>query len=94
MTPRKKAAKAAAAEEEVRYADLVEELERILEDLENDEIDVDQLAERVKRGSELIRICRERLVTSRARIEEVVADLESFDADREDPGDAADENDA
>lgn len=92
MTPRKKAAAAAGANEDVRYADLVEELERILEDLENDEIDVDELAARVKRGSELIRLCRERLVTSRAQIEEVVADLESFD--REAPGDDDDESDA
>lgn len=93
MTPRKKATKTAAPEDEARYADLVEELERILEDLENDEIDVDELAERVKRGSELIRICRERLVASRAQIEDVVADLESFDTD-EDAGDATDPDDA
>ena len=80
MTPRKKAGSAAEpAENEARYADLVEELERILEDLENDAIDVDELAARVQRGSELIRICRERLLKSRAQIEQVVADLEALD---------------
>lgn len=88
MTPRKKATAARKGEEEARYADLVEELERILEDLENDEIDVDELAARVKRGSELIRICRERLVASRAQIEEVVADLEALDGE-----DAVDDSD-
>lgn len=90
MTPRKKTSSKAKPEEDVRYAALVEELERILEDLENDEIDVDELAARVERGSELIRLCRERLVKSRARIEEVVADLESID--REDSVDDADED--
>ena len=96
MTPRKKPeAPAADAHEDVRYADLVEELERILEDLENDAIDVDELAARVQRGSELIRICRDRLVKSRVRIEQVVADLEALDSSGEDvPGDPDDEDDA
>ena len=65
--------------EEIRYAQAMEELERILEDLENDAIDVDELGARVKRASELIRLCRERLVRSKGEIEQVVADLEAFE---------------
>lgn len=95
MTPRKTPASggaAGSAEEPVRYADLMEELERILEDLENDAIDVDELAARVKRASELIRICRERLAHSKAEIEQVVAELQTLDTGSEDDTGESDED--
>jgi exodeoxyribonuclease VII small subunit len=95
LTPRKTPASGGAAEsakEPVRYADLMEELERILEDLENDAIDVDELAARVKRASELIRICRERLAYSKAEIEQVVAELQTLDTGSEDDTGESDED--
>lgn len=64
---------------EVRYADALAELERILDDLEGDSIDVDELAAHVKRASELIQLCRQRLTKSKAEIEQVVADLEAHE---------------
>lgn len=57
------------------------ELERILEDLENDAIDVDELGARVRRASELIRLCRQRLLHSREEIEQVVAELDALEAE-------------
>jgi exodeoxyribonuclease VII small subunit len=78
------AKKAAASKpQEARYADAMAELEQILEDLEGDSIDVDELSSRVKRASELIKLCRERLTRSRAEIEQVVADLEAFEQEAE-----------
>ena len=77
------AKKAAAAEQPFRYAAAVEELEGILEALEGDAVDVDLLAAQVKRASELIRLCRERLQSTQLEIEQVVAELES-DAGAED----------
>jgi exodeoxyribonuclease VII small subunit len=58
------------------YADAAGELETILRELEGDDIDVDVLAERVRRASELIRICRQRITHARTEVERVVADLE------------------
>ena len=53
----------------------------------------DELGARVKRGSELIRLCRERLLKSRTEIEQVVADLETLDPAGEDSTrDASDED--
>jgi len=77
-------AKKAAKEPEFRYGEAVEELERILEDLEGDAVDVDILASKVQRASELIRLCRERLNSTQLEIEKVVADLESSDASSDD----------
>ncbi len=61
------------------YAAAVTELEAILTELEDDQIDVDHLAERVRRAAELIRFCRERIGATRVEVERIVADLEQLD---------------
>lgn len=58
------------------YAGAVEELEAILEELEDDNLDVDQLAERVGRAAILIRLCRERISHTRLEVERIVSDLD------------------
>jgi exodeoxyribonuclease VII small subunit len=70
------------AEGEPGYADALAELEEILDELEADVVDVDRLAERVRRASTLIRLCRGRIAAARLQVESVVADLEQL----EDPG--------
>lgn len=58
------------------YAAAVDELEGILAELEDDRLDVDQLAERVARAAELIRLCRDRIRATRLEVEQIVADLD------------------
>ena len=58
------------------YAAALEELERILGELESDTVDVDRLAQRVERAALLIRHCRDRLGHTRMEVERIVADLE------------------
>jgi exodeoxyribonuclease VII small subunit len=58
------------------YAAAVDELEGILAELEGDRLDVDQLAERVSRAAELMRLCRERIRATRLEVEQIVADLD------------------
>ncbi|CAN5659432.1 hypothetical protein BH10ACT2_BH10ACT2_03340 [soil metagenome] len=57
------------------YAEALAELEAILAELERADVDVDVLAERVKRAVELIGFCRARIGNARLQIEQVVADL-------------------
>ncbi len=57
------------------YAEALAELETILAELERSDVDVDVLAERVKRAVELIGFCRARIGNARLQIEQVVADL-------------------
>ena len=59
------------------YGQAVAELEAILAELESESVDVDRLAERVKRASALIRHCRSRVGSARVEIERIVADLDS-----------------
>ena len=65
-----------AAGEGPTYAAAVDELEGILAELEDDRLDVDQLAERVARAAELIRLCRDRITATRLEVERIVADLD------------------
>jgi exodeoxyribonuclease VII small subunit len=67
----------------IGYADAMRELTEILDELERDDLDVDVLAERVKRASELITLCRTRIARAQADVDAIVTDLESFNADTE-----------
>jgi len=64
--------------DEIGYADAMQELDDILEELERDDLDVDVLAVRVQRASELIRLCRGRIARAQADVDRVVTDLESL----------------
>lgn len=61
---------------EIGYADALTELEEILGGLEEEDVDVDTLAEQVQRAAELIELCRERIGAAKLRIEEVVANAD------------------
>jgi exodeoxyribonuclease VII small subunit len=62
--------------EPVGYAQAVAELDRILAELEDPAIDVDRLADRVRRAAELIELCRTRIAKARMDVEQVVAALD------------------
>ncbi|MCE2764678.1 MAG: exodeoxyribonuclease VII small subunit [Ilumatobacteraceae bacterium] len=66
----------AKKDEEIGYAEALAELEKILAELERADVDVDVLAARVQRASELIRLCRDRIGNARTRIEDVVGGLD------------------
>lgn len=75
------------------YAAALDELEAILAELEDDDIDVDALAGRVERASDLLRFCRERIDEAEMTVERIVTDLaddtpDGGDGDGEGPGDA------
>jgi exodeoxyribonuclease VII small subunit len=65
------------------YADAVTELEEILSELEADDVDVDRLAEQVRRAADLIELCRGRLENAQVEVTRIVADLDALDSDDE-----------
>jgi exodeoxyribonuclease VII small subunit len=65
------------------YAEAMAELEEILDELEGDALDVDVLAERVRRASELIAVCRTRIARAQADVDAIVADLADDEDDDE-----------
>ncbi len=62
--------------QEVGYAEALAELESILEEIEDDAVDVDVLAARVKRAAELLRACRSRITAARLEVTQIVAELD------------------
>ena len=66
------------------YAKAIKELNKILGDLESDDVDVDVLAEKVARASELIEFCRQRISGAKMQIEEVVQRVGTVDVIEED----------
>lgn len=65
------------SDDEIGYAEALEELENILTELERPDVDVDVLASKVQRASELIRICRERIGNARMQVDKAVGGLDA-----------------
>lgn len=58
------------------YKEAINEIEEILLQIENDEPDVDQLSEKVKRLSSLVSWCREKLHNTEEEIEKILKEIE------------------
>lgn len=65
------------------YGELASELDEILAGIEEGEVDIDDLSQKVERATELIKGCREKLNATQIRVQKVVATLEE-DEDEED----------
>jgi exodeoxyribonuclease VII small subunit len=57
------------------YKDAVAEIEEILEKLENEELDVDDLAIKVKRVSQLLKFCKEKLTGTEKEIQNIIDEM-------------------
>ena len=62
---------------EIKYKEAVNEIEDILQKIENDELDVDELSEKVKRVSNLLKICKDKLHQTEEEVENIIKDMES-----------------
>jgi exodeoxyribonuclease VII small subunit len=60
------------------YAEAFEELQQIVSDIEEGAITVDELSAKVKRASELIRICKTKLTTVETDVNRILEDLEEI----------------
>lgn len=61
---------------EISYTDAFDELQKIVGDLEEGEISVDELSIKVKRASELIKICKSKLSSTEEDVNQILKDLE------------------
>ena len=64
------------AKKEPSYSKALEEIEDIVTAIEDESIDVDVLATKVKRASELIKFCRGKLRSTEQEIKQVLAEIE------------------
>ena len=68
--------------EEIGYADAVAELDRILDQLDDDEVDIDVLSTLVERAAALIGVCRSRITAAQTKVESIVENLEGVETSK------------
>jgi exodeoxyribonuclease VII small subunit len=62
-----------------KYSEAFDELQRIVSEIESGEISVDELSEKVKRATHLIRICKLKLTSTEEDVNKILKDLETSD---------------
>ena len=64
-------------EEKTSYSKSFEELQKILDSIEGEDVEIDKLAEKVKRATELIKVLRSKLKKTEIEIKEIVKEFET-----------------
>lgn len=67
--------------DKLTYTSAITELEGIVSEIESGEVDVDVLAVKVKRASELIKFCRDNLRDTQKEVNKVLEGMEAREAD-------------
>ena len=62
---------------EVKYSKSIKRLEEIIEKIENEEIDVDELSDKVKEAVGLIKVCKEKIEKAELEVKKVVKGFET-----------------
>jgi len=62
--------------QQISYTDAFEELQTIVTEIEQGEISVDELSEKVKRASFLIKICKSKLTTTEEDVNKILKELD------------------
>ena len=63
-------------DKEIKYTEAFEELQQIVADIEDGEISVDELSVKVKRASELIKVCKTKLTSTEEDVNQILKELE------------------
>ena len=70
---------------QLTYSQALTELEEILNEIESEEINVDMLAEKVKRAAFLIKFCKGKLRNTEEEIKKVLSEIQgTAESDQED----------
>ena len=65
------------AQKKQTYREAINEIEDILDKIENDELDVDELVEKVKKVTELLRFCKDKLYATQDEVEKALKDIDN-----------------
>ena len=57
---------------QMTYTDAYQELQEIVQKMENADISVDELAQKIKRASQLIQICKDKLTKTEEEINQLI----------------------
>ena len=57
---------------QMKYEEAIGQLEKIVRQMENNELDVDQLSEQLKKAQQLIQFCRDKLTKTDEEIRQIL----------------------
>jgi len=63
---------------EITYTKAFDELQQIVEEMENSQISVDDLDVKIKRASELLKICRDKLYKTEKSVQDILDEISSY----------------
>lgn len=63
-------------EKQTNYTESFEELQKIVSEIEEGEISIDELSIKVKRAAELIKICKNKLTSTEEDVNQILKELE------------------
>ncbi len=64
------------SKKKISYNEAIGEIEEILQQIESEELDVDDLSDKVKRVSALIKICKDKLHKTEVEVENILKEME------------------
>lgn len=62
------------AKKEIKYEEAVALLEEIVDKMENDELDIDQFSDQLKRAKELVKLCKDKLTKTDEEIKKLLSE--------------------
>ena len=63
-------------EKQTNYTEAFEELQKIVSEIEEGDISIDELSIKVKRAAELIKICKNKLTSTEEDVNQILKELE------------------
>ena len=67
--------------EEVTYTQAFDELQTIVNQMENSQISIDQLDTKIKRASELLKICKDKLFKTEKSVQKILDEINTYSTD-------------
>lgn len=67
--------------EEINYSDAHKELQEIVSEMENAEISIDDLDTKIKRASELLKICKDKLFKTEKNVQDILEEIRNYSVD-------------
>lgn len=77
--------------EEIRFGEAIEELEGILNRVEAEEIDIDDLAEELRKAAQLLEVCRGKIRKAELEVTQIVQALDEDERDEDGQDEDGDE---
>lgn len=62
---------------DISYAEAIKQIEEILKKIESEELDVDELSDKVKKAADLLKLCKMKLHETEEEIKNILDEMET-----------------